>query len=132
MRRDFDLIRLLLQQIEGVENVDDLSNYTDAQQLYHSCLLIEGGLVHGNIMVGQNGDPVGTRVSRLTWDGHEFLDITRDPSVWSKVKGAVGESVRAAAIDTIKGACKDLASIGIEAAVRGLTQPRDNFLTKHL
>lgn len=124
MRRDFDLIRLLLQEIEGVENVDNLSNYTDAKQLHHSCLLIEAGLVHGEITVSQNGDPVSTRVSRLTWDGHEFLDMTRDPTLWSKVKGVIGESVRAAAIDTIKEACKDLASIGIEAAVRGLTQPR--------
>ena len=124
MRRDFDLIRLLLQEIEGFEDVSDLSKYTKDQQLYHSCLLIEAGLVHGEIVVDQNGDPVSTRVSRLTWSGHEFLDMTRDPSIWNKVKGAVGESVRAAAIDTIKEACKDLASIGIEAAVRGLTQPR--------
>lgn len=124
MRRDFDLIRLLLQQIEGVENVEDLSKYTDAEQLYHSCLLIEAGLVHGITIAGQNGDPTSTRVSRLTWAGHEFLDMTRDPTLWSKVKGVIGESVRAAAIDTIKEACKDLASIGIEAAVRGLTQPR--------
>jgi hypothetical protein len=124
MRRDFDLIRLLLQEIEGVEDVSDLSKYTKDQQLYHSCLLIEAGLVHGEIVVDQNGDPVSTRVSRLTWSGHEFLDMTRDPSIWNKVKGAIGESVRAAAIDTIKEACKDLASIGIEVAVRGLTQPR--------
>lgn len=124
MRRDFDLIRLLLQEIEGVEDVSDLSKYTKNQQLYHSCLLIEAGLVHGTIVPDQNGDPASTRVSRLTWAGHEFLDMTRDPTLWSKVKGVIGESVRAAAIDTIKEACKDLASIGIEAAVRGLTQPR--------
>lgn len=124
MRRDFDLIRLLLQEIEGVEDVSDLSKYTKDQQLYHSCLLIEAGLVHGTIVVDQNGNPAHTRISRLTWDGHEFLDMTRDPSIWNKVKGAVEESVRAAAIDTIKEACKDLASISIEAAVRGLTQPR--------
>lgn len=124
MRRDFDLIRLLLQEVEGVEDVSELSKYTKDQQLYHSCLLIEAGLVHGTIVVDQNGNPAHTHISRLTWDGHEFLDMTRDPSIWSKVKGAVGESVRAAAIDTIKEACKDLASIGIEAAVRGLTQPR--------
>jgi hypothetical protein len=124
MRRNFDLIRLLLQEIEGVEDVSDLSKYTKDQQLYHSCLLIEAGLVHGTIVVDQNGDPVSTRISRLTWSGHEFLDMTRDPSIWNKVKGVIGESVRAAAIDTIKGACKEVASIGIEAAVRGLTQPR--------
>ncbi len=124
MRRDFDLIRLLLQEIEGVEDVSDLSKYTKDRQLYHSCLLIEAGLVHGTIVVDQNGIPAHARISRLTWDGHEFLDMTRDPSIWNKVRGAVGESVRAAAIDTIKEACKDLASIGIEAAVRGLTQPR--------
>ena len=120
MRRDFDLIRLLLLQVEGVENVDGLSKYTDAEQLYHSCLLIEAGLVHGVIEVDENGDPVATRVSRLNWNGHEFLDMTRDPTLWSKVKGVIGESVRAATIDTIKEVCKEAASISIAAAFAGL------------
>jgi len=124
MRRDFDLIRLLLQQIEGVENVDELSKYTEAQQVYHSCLLIEAGLVHGSIVPDQNGDPASTRVSRLTWDGHEFLDMTRDANLWKQAKEVVQQSARSAAIDCIKGACKEIASMGIEAAVRGLTQPR--------
>lgn len=124
MRRDFDLIRLLLLKIEGVENVDELSRYTEKQKAYHSSLLIEAGLVHGVVIEDQQGEPIGTRISRLTWPGHEFLDLTRDATIWNQAKGIVRESVRSAAIESITGVCKQLISIGIEAAVRGLTQPR--------
>lgn len=124
MRRDFDLIRLLLQQIEGVENVDDLSNYSKAQQLYHSCLLIEAGLVHGTIVVDQNGDPASARISRLTWDGHEFLDLTRDNTVWAQAKGLLKESARAATMEILKSACRQLISLTVEATIRGLAWPK--------
>lgn len=44
MRRDMDLVRLLLLQVEG-EEAPDLSAYTNEQQIYHKALLIDAGLV---------------------------------------------------------------------------------------
>lgn len=124
MRRDFDLIRLLLQEIEGVEDVSDLSKYTKDQQLYHSCLLIEAGLVHGAIVADQNGDPASTRISRLTWSGHEFLDLTRNNTVWAQAKGLLKESARAATIEILTSACRQLISLTVEATIRGLAWPK--------
>ncbi len=84
MKRDMELIRLLLLRDEGEQPVPDLSAYSDEQLLYHSVLLIEAGLVHGHIGTGNQGEPVGTVIFRLTWAGHEFLDAARNDTIWKK------------------------------------------------
>ncbi len=44
MKRDMDLIRLLLRGYEGEEPKPDLSNYTNEQKVYHDQLLADAGL----------------------------------------------------------------------------------------
>ena len=84
MKRDMDLIRLLLLRAEGEEPAPDLSAYPHEQQVYHSALLIEAGLVRGEIITDGNGQPNATVTLRLTWKGHEFLDAARNDTVWKK------------------------------------------------
>ena len=84
-----DLIRLTLMQVEGEEPIPDMTNYSEEQRVYHSALLIEAGLVDGNIVEGSTGFPEGTVMRRLTWAGHEFLDAVREDSIWNKVKQKV-------------------------------------------
>lgn len=83
MKRDMELIRLLLLEAEGEEK-PDLSGYTEAQRVYHAALLIDAELVEGAIAGGSNGFPVAAHIIRLNWMGHEFLDAARNPSVWKK------------------------------------------------
>jgi hypothetical protein len=111
-------------QIEASEQYCDMHEYSDSQKLYHSVLIIEAGLVHGVVILSQDGQPLCTRINRLTWSGHEFLEITRDGVIWNKAKRIVAESAKGAAIEIVTSACKKLLSLGIEATVRGLTQPR--------
>jgi hypothetical protein len=80
-----DLIRLLLLEIEGEEPKPDLSAYTEEQKIHHWALLIEAGLVHGEVLEGGDGEPRGAAVSRLTWTGHDFLAAARSDSIWKKV-----------------------------------------------
>lgn len=59
-------------------------------------LLIEAKLVHGETIEDQDGNVASTVTTRLTWEGHEFLDAARDDTVWKKVKeklAAVGTNV---------------------------------------
>ena len=79
-----DIIRLLLLQAEGEAPAPDLSAYTDEQKLYHSALIIEAGLAHGEVITDGNGQPSGTVILRLTWKGHEFLDAARNETIWKK------------------------------------------------
>lgn len=124
MRRELDLIRLLLLKLEGADEVIGLDNFSEEQQLHHSVLLIEAGYAHGVIIPNKNGDPVSTRMSRLTWAGHEFLELTRDDTIWNHAKSVVAESAKGAAAEIVTSACKQLLSLGIEATVRGLSHPR--------
>src|SRR3984885_8599316 len=84
MRRDMELIRLLMMEVEGEEPKPDLSGFTEEQQVYHMALLIEASLVDGNIVKDATGYPAGTAAIRLTWNGHEFLDAARNQSNWRK------------------------------------------------
>lgn len=84
MKRDMELIRLSLLEVEGEEPPPDLSAYSEEQKVYHMTLCIEAGLVHGEIVTDGNGYPAGTAAIRLTWNGHEFLDAARNDTVWKK------------------------------------------------
>jgi len=90
MRRDMDLIRLLLLDVEGEEK-PDLSHYSKEQLNYHKALLIEAGLVEGK--VGYGDDAISTvKIIRLTWQGHEFLSAARNNSVWRQAKEMVSKA----------------------------------------
>ncbi len=92
MKRDMNLIRLLLFHVEGEEPKSDLSSYTQEQRVYHSALLIEAGLVAGEIIKNGSGMPTTTVSLRLTWAGHEFLDAARNDTIWRKVSERLNKS----------------------------------------
>lgn len=90
MKRDMDLIRLLLLDTEGEEK-PDLSQFSKEQLNYHKALLIEAGLVEGK--VGYGDDVISTvKIIRLTWQGHEFLSAARNNSVWNKAKEIISKT----------------------------------------
>ena len=89
MKRDMDLIREILLQIEKTprEKLDHLSapeGYDYDTMTEHLVLLEDAGFVEGEL--------IGTFRSRryivhkMTWDGHDFLDAVRTPMVWNEVK----------------------------------------------
>ena len=90
MRRDMDLIRSLLLQIESEEKAD-LAGYTKEQTLYHKRLLIEAGLAYGKALEDGEGKQKAVVITRLSWEGHEFLDAARNQSVWNKAKEKIAQ-----------------------------------------
>ena len=92
MKRDMDLIRLLLLEQEQGEPPAGLSEYPQDVQAYHAALLVEAGLVVGIVDEGPSGEVAATIVNRLTWAGHDFLDAARSDTTWNKVKGKVVKS----------------------------------------
>ena len=83
MKRDMDLIRLLLLKVEGEEQ-PELTGYTEDQRTYHLALLIEAGLVDGSVSFDASGFPDAVQTTKLTWEGHEFLDAARNDAIWRK------------------------------------------------
>jgi len=104
MRRDIELIRILLLELEGVEIVD-LSRYSSDQLNYHRALLREGGLAEGIINYPtshQTDIPDLAILQRLTWDGHEFLGNARSEKTWNKAKSLVADKGLAFSIEALK------------------------------
>lgn len=124
MRRDMALLRLLLLQLEEIDEdgqsiyeigEDDLpiDGYTWDQVSYHYTLADEAGLVDA-----AGGPPLegGIVFRRLTWSGHDFVDAVRDEEIWRKTReGALAAG--GFSIDLVK----DLAKGFIRKKVEQLT-----------
>ena len=89
MKRDMDLIREILQAIEARPDEGDvlqISGRTPKEVNYHIALLKDAGFVEATVD-GDLSDAFSfAYVSRLTWQGHEFLDAARDDTIWHKAK----------------------------------------------
>lgn len=94
MKRDMDLLRLLLLRLETISENDgvDTWEYTKDdiglesfewdQVVYHYGLACEAGLVAS----GGNGQIGRILVRRLTWAGHDFVDAVRDDEIWRRTR----------------------------------------------
>lgn len=92
MRRDLDLMRTLLLALEAADssvNVLDLGlENADFPLLAHQAeLLAEAGLLRAQLSYADgSATPVYVQLERLTWQGHEFLDLVREDGAWNEVK----------------------------------------------
>src|SRR3990172_5582998 len=105
MKRDMDLVRDLLMALEKQDSYDgftDLSieGYSEDQISYHVLLIHEAGLIEAMDMStfgGPSWKPV-----RLSWEGHEFLDASRDDSRWSAAKAPLAMAGGGLAFEVLK------------------------------
>ncbi len=86
MKRDIELVRLLLLQQESGEAPPDLHEYPIEQQLYHLQIMADANLIVVHFTSDNQGAVVNASIQRLTWAGHDFLDATRDSRIWKKAK----------------------------------------------
>ena len=92
MKRDMDLVRRILFAVEDSEDGNvDLDNIGyDRDQIYlHVELMKEHGLVDALIAHGGDGPGhriLACRIRRLTWEGHDFLDMARRDDIWERAK----------------------------------------------
>ena len=86
MKRDIDIIKLLLLQQEGEDVQSELEKYDDKLVVYNTVLVIEAGLAIGITVKDQTGIEVSVTLMRLTWEGHDFLDSARDIGAWNHAK----------------------------------------------
>lgn len=97
MKRDMDLVRLMLLRTEshGVdkEAADrhhaECEKYAKPVRAHHIAIMIEAGLIIGQVQTNPEKIPVQGFILRLTWEGHEFLDAARDDTTWKKVRDKV-------------------------------------------
>ena len=124
MKRNWDTIRELLTKVEEccTRPVDSVRLSTfplgrEAEISYHMALLIEAGLVNGQMSKSLNQEVNDFFVQRLTWEGHEFLDSIRNDTVWAKTKTAFREKGIDMSLDLVKAIAKDIATSFVKAAL---------------
>lgn len=86
MKRDIELIRLILLREEQGSSPPALAGYGAGLISYNSALAIEAGLLRGEVLhEGGSNIPIGN-VRGITWKGHDFLDSTRNPLIWNRTR----------------------------------------------
>lgn len=122
MKRNMDLIRLILLDVEGETKVD-FSPYSEREIKYNAALLIEGeyldGIVHYQNQSDEDQDiPDLLHIKKLTWEGHEFLDKARSDTIWNKAKSLVKDKGLTFSID--------IAKIALGEVIKGCFHPSNS------
>ncbi|WP_419419624.1 DUF2513 domain-containing protein [Legionella sp. D16C41] len=91
MKRNWDIIRLILLKVEELEpsallNLDVFPTVAHNEISYHLEILKEAGILEGKIHKTPGGSPHGFHLIRLTWLGHDLLESIRLESRWIEIK----------------------------------------------
>lgn len=85
MKRDLDLVRLILVSTEADAQLD-APGYTMAEILGHIWLMADAGLIDATFVREQDGEWSSATIHEITWEGHEFLKASRDSKLWDLAK----------------------------------------------
>lgn len=92
MKRDPDLIRTLLKVFEDHDDWLVTPSAFEGLELPYGVIIGHINVMEDANLVAPYHGPKATKMGwRLTWDGYEFLEKTRDPEVWQKTKTAGGK-----------------------------------------
>ncbi|KTC68807.1 hypothetical protein Lbir_2340 [Legionella birminghamensis] len=91
MKRDWDMIRDILLQIESLApnallTLDSFPLEKHSEVSSHLEILQEGGLLQGKIHKTPGGSPHDFHLLRLTWVGYDFLESIRSDTAWDEIK----------------------------------------------
>lgn len=107
MKRDMDLVRLILLKIEeeyvstAIFNLK-IEGYDMATVAYHCKIMHDAGLLSEYKGKCGNDTIYAFAVASLTWEGSDYLDKVRDNTVWKKTKDVIKEKGLPLIFDTIK------------------------------
>lgn len=95
MKRDIELIRAILcfmeDQPEG-RNINwrvEIDGYTKEQIGFHCRLMAQAGLIEASDTTSMSDHTPTARPNSILWAGYEFLEASRDPTLWQKAKDKV-------------------------------------------
>ncbi len=96
MKRDFELIKKILIEIESFKDTQwqriKFDDYKQNEVDYQVMLLQEQDLIVAKDLRDSTGDD--WRVSRLTSEGHDFLDAAKNDTVWKNAKQIIAKKVK--------------------------------------
>ena len=107
MKRDMDLIRLILLKIQAEYQSTGLCNlqiegYEPEVVAFHCKILNERGLISSYKARYADDKIYFFSVGGLTWDGCDYLERIRDNSQWTKIKRIIKGQGLPLIIETVK------------------------------
>ena len=119
MKRDMDLVRLLLIEIEekalepyaGLQDIK-IEGFKSQEIDYNLDLLIKSGMIEGEVQIYGGGQSTHF-IQGITWLGHDFLEDIRDPEMWARTKKGANQ-IKSWSIETIKEIVKGLIKKQVE------------------
>lgn len=104
MARDMDLIREILLETEKMPATEmweavPLLGYDITEVVLHVELAQEAGLVEASV---SKRPPPDAQVLRLTNDGYDFLEASKQKTLWAEAKRLLAEHGVPMAVNTIK------------------------------
>ena len=111
MKRDWDTIRKILTKLEESASSDTLrlSNFPPekAEEIsYHIELLPTLGK-----------GPTSFYITRLTWNGHEFLDAINNDTIWEKTKKSFSKNGISMTFELVKTVATETAASVLKSAL---------------
>jgi len=96
MQRNMDLVRTILLKMEGEPSgraPSDLGimGYRAEEIGYHAHIMSQDGLIEGIDITTMSSTGPECLPTKLTWKGHEFLDLARDMDRWSRAKATISK-----------------------------------------
>ena len=90
MKRDMDLVRAILLELERAEGYASHPFLIDGQAEsavgFHCHLMLQAGLITGQETTAF-GDPSPSAMPLcITWEGYEFLEAARSATLWGRAK----------------------------------------------
>jgi len=125
MKRNWDTIREILKLLEDAppeEQSPRLAGIPAERTVEitaHLELLLESGLVAGQLPKSAAPGAHDFLAFRLTWQGHEFLDAVRSDIVWQRIRKTFANSGLAMTADRIKAVADGIAASVLKSPFTG-------------
>jgi hypothetical protein len=120
MKRDMDLIREIMQDIEKIPASDEWDfkdfNRDPIEVRKHLELLVDAKLISGEVVIDLSGSKCWVNNIAITWLGYEFLDASRSNKIWNEVKSKAIEKGVSLTFDGLLQALKVAAQVGVALA----------------
>jgi Hypothetical protein (DUF2513) len=113
MQRNMDLARAVLLELEkcpfkgGWHNIS-VEGQSEEDVSYHISLLYETGFIDAIDLTTMGSPHPEWKAKTITWEGHEFLDASRDNTRWERAKVVIKEKGGALTLEALKLVLSDL------------------------
>ncbi|MEW6303439.1 MAG: DUF2513 domain-containing protein [Verrucomicrobiota bacterium] len=121
MKRDLNLVRAILLDIEAAPAGGPITRFhyegkEKAEILEHIQLLLDAGLVEGEVRLDHRNCPNACLVYRMTWNGQEFVARAKNDTLWKKVLAQAEEKGLSTSMAVINGLLEAAAKkyVGLE------------------